>query len=236
MLVAKPLNASGNHMRACAVAKVLCAFSAICLLTPACSKNTEKTKAPAVCDVATTDRDALFRRGVALIRPHMQVVDEKATAPNDDEVRVGIACLDRVLETNPSSWPALWIRGKAFQSLGDHDAAVVSFRSAYRLNPDHEDVARETAQELLQTRQFAEAVMVGRDICTRHPNDAGLQANLALDLLMNGEVAEAQKAVATAQKLDPNDAITKALAKRIDEIANGKRPQPKSFEELQRGR
>jgi len=39
--------------------------------------------------------------------------DRKAVPRKDTEVRIGIACLDRVLEIDPSNWSSLWIRGKA---------------------------------------------------------------------------------------------------------------------------
>ncbi|MFT3838435.1 MAG: tetratricopeptide repeat protein [Myxococcaceae bacterium] len=186
--------------------------------------------------MTSEDHDQLFRRGANLIEPHMLLDDQKPASPNEHEVRVGIACLDRVVTINPSNWSALWIRGKAFQSLGDHSSALGSFRSAYRVKPGQEDVAREMTRELLELRQFAEAVTIGRDICKRNPDDAGLRANLALALLLNGELADAQQVIGSAQKLDPNDAVTNALAKRIDEVANGKRPQPSTLDELQRGR
>jgi tetratricopeptide (TPR) repeat protein len=131
------------------------------------------TNTPAMCDVTGADHDALFRRGADLISPHMLLTDHEPAARNDAEVRIGIACLDRVLQIDPSNWSALWIRGKAFQSLTEHGKAVESFRAAYRLQPEHEDVARELAAELLETQGFVEAVTIAREISTRHPQDAG---------------------------------------------------------------
>lgn len=217
------------------IARVL---AVLLLLGNACSKPSKQsegtTQSSAVCDVSGSDHDALFRRGADLIDRHMLLADRKPAPRNDAEVRVGIACLDRVLEINPTNWSALWIRGKAFQSLGEHVKAVDSFRSAYRLKPDHQDVAREFVEELLQTQGFREAASIAREISNRAPQDAGLKANLALALLMNGEVASAQQAIAEALRLDPNDTISTALAKRINDVASGSRPQPKSLDELQR--
>lgn len=148
---------------------------------------------------------------------------------------MGIACLDRVLVIAPANWSALWIRGKGFQALGEHGPAAESFRSAYHLNPEHQDVAREFAEELLETRQFGEAVTVAREVSNRRPQDGGLKANFALALLMDGQVGAAQSTIADAGKLDPNDEITKGLAKLIGDVASGSRPQPKTLDDLQRG-
>ena len=213
-------------------------LAALLLFGMACGKASNQpertTPGSAVCDVSGSDHDALFRRGAGLINRHMLLADRKPAPRKDAEVRVGIACLDRVLEINPSNWSALWIRGKAFQSLGEHAKGVESFRSAYRLNPNHPDVAREFAEGLLETQRFREAASVAREISDRSPQDAGLKANLALALLMNGELPSARQAIAEALRLDPNDAISKALAKRIDDVASGSRPPPKSLDELQR--
>lgn len=210
---------------------------ALLVLGTACSKpskRSETTESSAVCDVNGSDLDTLFRRGAELVQPHMLLADRKPAARNDGEVRVGIACLDRVLDINPSNWSALWIRGKAFQLLGEHVKAVDSFRSAYRLNPDHQDVAREYIEELLETQEFRDAARIAREISDRAPQDAGLKANLALALLMNGEVPSAQQAIGEALRIDPNDTVSKALAQRIDNVVTGSRPPPKSLAELQR--
>ena len=138
-----------------------------------------------------------------------------------------------MLAIDPANWSALWIRGKAFQSLGEHAKAVESFRSAYRINADQPDVSRELAEGLLQTGRFGEAENIAREVSDRSPQDAGLKANLALALLLDGHVSAAQQAIAEALRLDPTDAISKALARRIDDVASGARPQPKSLAELQ---
>jgi hypothetical protein len=51
---------------------------------------------------------------------------------------------------------------------------------------------------------------------------------------MNGDLPAAQQTISDALRLDPNDTISTTLATRIDEVARGSRPQPKSLAELQR--
>lgn len=214
------------------------ALAVLLLFGTACSKPSKRTdmtaQSSAVCDVSGSDHDTLYRRGVDLIQPHMLLVDRKAAPRNDAEVRVGIACMDRVLDIDPSNWSALWIRGKAFQSLGQHEKAVESFRSAYRINAGQPDVAREFEEELLETEHFREAADIARAASDRSPRNAGLKANLALALLLSGDASSAQQAITEALRLDPTDPISKALARRIFEVASGARPQPKSLGELQR--
>jgi tetratricopeptide (TPR) repeat protein len=186
------------------------------------------------CDADGSDQAALYQRGGALIGPHMILADRAAAARNDRDVRVGVACFDQVLVLAPRYWQALWLRGKGLQALGDHSRAVASFRDAYRIQPADIDVGRELEAELLEVRGFAEAVTVARAMSAIVPANAGLEANLAVALALNGQLAEARQAVARALQLDSNDQITKALAHRLDEIATGARKLPSTLDELQR--
>ena len=213
--------------------RLLCV--AVLAIASACSKAEKRAGTPVVCDAEGSDHDSLYQRGVDLIEPHMVIMDRKAAPRNDAEIRVGIACIDRVLQINPKNWSALWVRGKGLQSLGEHRIAIESFLAAYHLNSDDPEMGRELGAELLEAGRFADAVQVDRTISNQRPQDAGLKANLALALLLNGEPAAAQQTVAEALALDPNDAITKALAQEIADVSTGKRPRPKSFSELRGG-
>jgi Flp pilus assembly protein TadD len=199
-----------------------------------CSTACGHHEAPVSCDADGSDQAALYQHAVQLIDAHMILADRAATARNDRDVRSGVACFDQLLALAPTNWQAWWLRGKGLQALGDHSRAVASFREAYRIQPASVDVGRELEAELLEVRGFAEAATVARAMSTMVPANAGLQANLAVALALNGQLSEARQTVAAALRLDPNDEITKALARRLDEIANGTRQMPSSLDELQR--
>jgi Flp pilus assembly protein TadD len=187
------------------------------------------------CEAIGADRDALYQRGVGLIDPYMKLTDRSAARGEGRErhLRAGIACLDRLLVLAPGNWAALWIRGKAFQSLGEHGSAADSFAQAYRIQDGNPDVGRELVVELLETRGFAQAVDISQQLARRHPQNAGLWANLALALLLAHDLPAARKAIDEALRLDSSDAITLALKQRIDEIAAGRRPQPMTLQDLE---
>ncbi len=189
------------------------------------------------CEGLPEDHNILFKRGGELIDPYMDLLDRGAASSKErvQHLRTGIACLDRVLKITPGHWQSLWIRGKAYQALSEHEAARASFASAYAIQPDHPDAAREHVVELLQVHRPVEAVRVARAISTKHPQNAGLRANLAVALVLNGDTGEAQEVVREALHLDPNDQITAALKARIDEVASGKRNAPKTLKELEGG-
>jgi Flp pilus assembly protein TadD len=153
----------------------------------------------------------------------------------DRNLHAGIACLDRVLVIAPANWAALWVRGKAFQSLGDHQSAADSFGQAYQFQSANPDVGRELVLELLETGSYPRALAIAERLAGQHPENAGLRANLALARVMAHDVSGAVKAIDEALRLDPRDAVTKALKQRIGEIAGGSRPPPKTLHELEAG-
>ena len=182
-----------------------------------------------------TEHDAVYKRGVSLIDPYI-IVQDRAPSQTDHrtkELLAGIACLDRALELAPTNWAAFWLRGKAYQALGDHAHSADSFRSAFRIRPQNPDVGRELALEQMELGEFQDAVLVGEKLVLAFPNDGGLKANLALSLLLAGRVQRARDTIDVAIRLDRNDAVSRALKRRIDEVANGSRRQPHSLKEFE---
>jgi tetratricopeptide (TPR) repeat protein len=204
-----------------------------CLALCAAACHRESATQPA-CDVASSDHDALYRRGTDLIEASARVSDRAPAPVRAADLRTGIACLDRALALRPTNWAAQWFRGKGYQSLGEHVAALDAFRAAFRLAPDQPDVGRELAVELLEVGQFDEAVEVATDLVTRHPDDAGLEANLGLALLLDGKLDAAKARVADALRRAPDDTVTQSLQRLIEEVASGARPPPRALADLER--
>jgi tetratricopeptide (TPR) repeat protein len=152
----------------------------------------------------------------------------------ETELNEGIRNLDVALEIAPESWPAWWLRGKAEQALKDHEAAYESFERSYRLHAANPDVGRELVAECLETGRSGEAVAVAEAISRENPQDEGLLANLALAQLLNGHLDEALRVADAALRLDPDDAITKTVRRRIEDVRAGRRPQPTKLGDLQR--
>lgn len=177
-----------------------------------------------------------FQRGAELVNPYLVITDRAASKSprRADDLRAGIACLDRDITAYPSHWQAFWVRGKAYQALRDHTLARESLAAAYKLETSNSNVGRELMFELLALGLFADGAKVAVEVAQRAPQDAGLRANLALALVLAGDLPGAQEAITTALRLDPDDTISQALERRIGEIARGERPRPRSFQDLER--
>lgn len=177
---------------------------------------------------------ARYVEGMALLSPNIDLVDRETTddGTRAESLRRGIVLLQAFVADEPESWPAHWFIGKGWQALGDHEAALQAFETAYELNPNHADVGRELTIEALGAGRFEQAVAVARVARAARPDDPGLRANLALSLLMSGDVEAALREVEEAHLADPADAITRALRTAILDVRDGRRPRPATVREL----
>jgi Flp pilus assembly protein TadD len=87
--------------------------------------------------------------------------------------------------------------------------------------------------ECLQLGKFPEAVAAARLAVQVERSDPGLQANLALALLLAGDTDEALDQAEQAAARNPQDEINRDLLAVIREVKDGRRPQPKTLAELE---
>ena len=183
-----------------------------------------------------SNHDALFKRGADLLDPYMDLTGRTSSKSSNKarDLRESIECFDRVLEIRADNWSALWMRGKAYQSAGSHRKARDSFVAAYALEKENPGVGQELVLELMETGEFAKAVEIATEVADAHPADAGLRANLAMALLLAGDVKTAKETVHAASIADPSDTVTSDLEQIIDDVLAGKRPRPTRPEEVTR--
>ena len=194
------------------------------------------SKATAVEVKVTNDdqHNEVYQRGSGLISPHMQLLgrEPKVSKGVRDQVSKGIADLNAVTAYNPNNWSAFWIKGKGYQVLGDRKAAKAEFEKSFLIQRANPDVAREYAASCLELGEGEKAVNVARHAIKLKPDDAGLRANLALALLISGKTEEAKAEIAESLRMAPTDRISLAVKKVIDEVASGRRRQPKTMADL----
>jgi Flp pilus assembly protein TadD len=178
---------------------------------------------------------AAYKAGSDRVMRHMDLIDRQATTSTvkESELREGIRLLQRAVAIQPRSWPAYWLIGKGHQTLGDHRMAYEAFRKAAALVTGNADVPRELCLECLHLGMFAEAVDVARVAVRTERSDPGLQANLALALLLAGDVDEALDQAEQAVARRPKDEINRNLLTIIQEVKDGRRPQPRTLAEVE---
>jgi tetratricopeptide (TPR) repeat protein len=151
-------------------------------------------------------------------------------SPKSDSERLriqeGIDLLDHLLKERPDHWPTWWITGKGAQAVGNHAGAYERFQKAFMLNPDHPDMGREYGAECIALGKAAEAVAATQRALEDDPTDTGLQANLALALLISGNVDGSEQTAAAAFERSPEDKITGDLLDFVRQVKAGKQPCP----------
>lgn len=175
---------------------------------------------------------AAFSEGSEIIQRYIVLTDRHAQRLNPSEMRRGLSLLDQALEIRPDAWQAWWLKGKAFQALGDTRLSFDSFRQAFKINPNEQAVINEMTIASMELGEFdftLEAVQQGLNV---FPNDIALRTRLALALLLSGQVSEAILASDRAVELDPLDPIAMSVARIALEVRDGMRAQPHSMRDL----
>ncbi|MEZ4399245.1 MAG: tetratricopeptide repeat protein [Kofleriaceae bacterium] len=168
--------------------------------------------------------EALLREGEDLVRPLLFKRPLGFFARR--RLKRGMAALAQVIEVMPDAWPARWLLGMSHRALGQHARALEMFRAAYAICPEQPDVGREYAGQCFFCGAADEGVRISREVHARFPDDVGLQSNLALALLIGGDLAEAEATVQAALQREPGDRITRNLLALIQDVRAGLRPRP----------
>lgn len=169
-----------------------------------------------------SEHDRLYLSGSKLIRPHLRLANRPETALSNAaraEVVAGLELLRSALQLrprHPNNWATYWLIGKAHEALGQFEESYRCFQLAFSENGRQVDVARELCRACIETKRFAEAVLLARRARDIAPRDPGIIANLALALLLNGEKCEALTTARVAHGLDPSDRKTNSLLKHIE--------------------
>ncbi|UCC11164.1 MAG: hypothetical protein JSW02_07335 [candidate division WOR-3 bacterium] len=142
------------------------------------------------------------------------------------KLREAVQLLSRCLEIWRGSWNAMWGLGKAHQASGNHLTALGWFERALVIQAEHPDIYREATIESLRLGKTDKALTYARKACELMPEDAGLQANLALSLLLDKQGETALVVIKEACLRAPNDPVNKHVLAFIEDVVTGKRHYP----------
>jgi len=186
-------------------------------------------------DAEAAEYTEVYQRGSDLLGKNIDLQDQQPipSEEREAELQEGIRLLQRAIAIVPGSWPAHWLIGKGHQALGDHQRAYEAFRQAASLTQQNADVPRELCLACLDLGKHAEAVAAARFAMQIERFDPGLQANLALALLLAGDINEALDQAEQAAARSPEDEINRNLLVIIREVKEGRRRQPATVAELE---
>ena len=198
-------------------------------------KHSHKHLGQNLTDAEAAEYTEVYQRGSDLLERHINLQDQEPVPSEEREAELqeGIRLLQRAVAILPTSWPAHWLIGKGHQALGDHQRAYEAFRQAASITQQNADVLRELCLACLDLGKHAEAVAAARLALQIDRSDPGLQANLALALLLDGDINEALDQAEQAAARSPEDEINRNLLFIIQEVKEGRRRQPTSLAELE---
>lgn len=177
--------------------------------------------------VDANNHDQIYAAACDLIMPYIE--HQLAEAPLVGAARKRLQhareMLASIVEHDRSNWAAFWALGIANKCLRDLPSAYAAFQGAYTLEKKDPNVGRELSGICMALVKGEEAVRISREAMDRNPSDAGLISNHALALLIAGDIHEAEVAVENALRLEPEDQITRALAKSIAAVRANQVPR-----------
>ncbi|MEO5928990.1 MAG: hypothetical protein ABIR47_03570 [Candidatus Kapaibacterium sp.] len=198
------------------------------------ANSTELSFAP---DIVITSDEQYYEAhttGCNLIKPHMKLDDREdnnsPTARRD--LVAGIRILNAVTSYGPDNWVAFWVKGKGYQAFGYPAAANDEFRHAFDLEKNNPDVAREFTISCLDLGLADDGLIAAEHAVSIAPANAGLHANLAVAFLMAGRLSDAQASIRQSLEMRPEDPISLAVRRVINEVAEGRRAQPRRSADL----
>lgn len=141
-------------------------------------------------------------------------------------LKTAVTILERLLEIATDDGAAHWTLGMIHRSGGEHGRALEHFRRAYEASPGHRDVGREYAGQCFILGAAADGVRLSRELHRNFPEDVGLHSNLALALLIGGDLDEALATAQAAHEREPGDPVTRNLLDYIGKVKRGLIPRP----------
>jgi len=165
--------------------------------------------------------DPRYLAAVELIWPflHLGNRPSRQTFDGNEALRSGIGTLKAVYNENSSAngkWAILWLMGKAYEALDEHENSYLAFQAASKLNSSNIEILRELAASCLKTGKNQEAILVARAAVKLASDNASLVANLAVALLVNNQLNDALRVAQEALALSPSDPRIKTLLPRIE--------------------
>lgn len=165
-------------------------------------KKDEAQKIYEACGSAVDPKAAQMSGGVNVVGS-----DADIAAANSDDVKIAQPALEKLIVANPNS-AALFARLGEITRRSDPQKSAESYRRANAIDPRNPKYATGYAAALVQSRRFAEAIPILRQVIAVAPDDYAAHANLALALYELKDFARALPEYDWLAKAKPDGAAT----------------------------
>lgn len=174
----------------------------------------------------------LYLKSYDLVFPYLNLEGHEKLDHNNEQgkesLKQGIEGFNLLLEHSPKNWAALWILGKIYQVMGDHEKSYKALLRSHHNILSEQNVMRELALECLYTKRFSDAVYYLNTAIKFDSEDTTLWSNMAICQLFNNNLKEARNwANKTLDKIE--DSVATKVLFFLQEIESNKRSIPTDF-------
>jgi len=194
------------------------------------SEEFEADVASVEAAVKGRSHDDIYLEGVGLIGPF---IGDRPPPMDPERFGRGLALLEYVVRLNPINWAAMWVLGRGYRRANSLMRSADFFARAYALAPDELANAVEYQYACMTLGRIDEAVRLGRQQVALAGGSADAHSNLAAALLLQGDLDAATAEVTAATALAPQDEVINNVRRAIDDVREGRRPQPTSLRDFE---
>jgi hypothetical protein len=177
----------------------------------------------------------VWDRACALVEGQIQLDGrqlEPLTQADAGRLRQALALFEQAATLDASNAGPMLLASKVHERLGQFADAVVCLRKAHALAPEEMIITLELGAALGRMGFHGEAVPILTSAAAANPSEPRLQCNLGLAQLMSGHPEAAVSTFERLTRLEPQAPQNKKLLFLALDVADGRKPVPKTEREV----
>jgi Flp pilus assembly protein TadD len=128
----------------------------------------------------------------------------------------------------------MWFLGHGYRAIGSFGHSYAFFKMAHGLKPENAHVVDDYLRACLIVGNANEALSAAGQLLALLPDDAGARSNLALTLLLRGDIEDSLVQVRRALEQAPTDPTVQLLCQTIARVRDGEWAKPHCLLELEK--
>ena len=176
------------------------------------STMSQRTSAPAAASMTSN-------QSLPADHPAISSGDPKDPQQSFAEVQAAIG----KARSEPNNFEAQMKAAELFYQIQRYDQAIEFLLKANQLKPDSFEAVVALGQVNLDAEHYDTAEKWYKAALLKKPDDTRVLASLAFTTLQKGDVGEAEKAIASLEKVDPNNEDLKQFREKLANLKSGEK-------------
>ena len=174
------------------------------------SSMSQRTSAPAAASTTTN-------QSLPADHPQIPTGDSQNPQQTFAEVQAAIG----KARSEPNNFDAQMKAAELFYRIQRYDQAIEFLLKANQLNPESFEAVVALGQVNLDAEHYDQAEKWYKAALLKKPDDTRVLASLTFTSLQKGDAKEAQKSIASLEKIDPNNEDLKEFRERLAKLQAG---------------